>query len=58
MMIDDPKVAEEAKERVMAWLREGKAKPIVGEVHPLKDAGIAQQRLETRQTKGKVVLVP
>ncbi|GBC98155.1 2-haloacrylate reductase [bacterium HR17] len=57
-MIDDPTVATDAKERVAAWLREGKVRPIVGEVHPLSDAGLAQHRLETRQTKGKVVLVP
>ncbi len=57
-MMDNPTVATEAKEKIIPWLREGKVKPIVGEVHPLKDAGLAQHRLETRQTKGKVVLVP
>lgn len=51
-------LAKEATERLLGWLRDGKAKPIIGEVHPLKDAGIAQHRLETRQTMGKVVLVP
>jgi len=49
---------KEAVERILNWLREGKVKPIVGEVHPLEQAGLAQLRLETRQTKGKVVLVP
>ena len=49
---------KEAVERILNWLREGKVKPIVGEVHPLGQAGLAQLRLETRQTKGKVVLVP
>lgn len=49
---------KEAVEKILSWLREGKVKPIVGEVHPLGDAGIAQHRLETRRTKGKVVLVP
>ncbi len=48
----------EALDRLLTWLREGKVKPVVGEVHPLKQAGLAQHRLETRQTKGKVVLVP
>ncbi len=47
-----------AIDKILSWLQEGKAKPIVGEVHPLADAGLAQHRLETRQTKGKVVLVP
>lgn len=49
---------KEAVERILAWLREGKVKPVIGEVHPLENAGLAQHRLETRQTKGKVVLVP
>lgn len=49
---------KEAIEKILSWLREGKVKPIVGEVHPLDNAGIAQHRLETRKTKGKVVLVP
>ena len=43
-------------ERILNWLREGKAKTTVGKVHPLEQAGLAQLRLETRQTKGKVVL--
>ncbi len=48
----------EAVERILEWLNDGKVKPIVGETHPLENAGLAQFRLETRQTKGKVVLVP
>jgi len=43
-------------EQILNWLREGKAKIAVGKVHPLEQAGLAQLRLETRQTKGKVVL--
>lgn len=49
---------KEAIERIWRWLNEGKVKPIVGEVHTLENARLAQHRLETRQTKGKVVLVP
>ncbi len=54
----DDASTREAIDKILGWLQEGKVKPIVGEVHPLADAGLAQHRLETRQTKGKVVLVP
>jgi len=57
-IVRSEEATKEAVERILNWLREGKVKPIVGEVHPLEQAGLAQLRLETRQTKGKVVLVP
>lgn len=46
---------KEATDCILKWLNEGKVKPVAGEVHSLKNAGLAQTRLETRQTKGKVV---
>ncbi len=54
----DDASTKEAVDQILAWLQEGKARPIVGEVHPLAEAKLAHYRLETRQTKGKVVLVP
>lgn len=56
--LQDKLKAREGMERVLHWLRLGVVRPIVGEVHPLAEAGKAQHRLETRQTVGKVVLVP
>jgi NADPH:quinone reductase len=38
--------------------RQGKIKPVVSERLPMQEAPIAMQRLASRQTHGKVVLVP
>jgi NADPH2:quinone reductase len=41
----------------MTWLAQGKLKPLISAVYPLKEAPRALQDLMERKVKGKVVLV-
>jgi NADPH2:quinone reductase len=43
---------------VLGWIRSGQLKLRVDQTFPLKDAGEAQRRLESRQSTGKLLLVP
>ncbi len=45
-------------EQLFAWIAEGKLSPAVDAVLPFTQAGEALQRLERREVKGKLVLVP
>jgi putative PIG3 family NAD(P)H quinone oxidoreductase len=51
-------VARALEERVWPLLAGGKFKPVIDSTFPLKDAAAAHERLESRGTVGKVVLVP
>ena len=44
--------------RILEWVAEGKLRPHVDASFPFADAGEALRRLERRDVKGKVVLVP
>lgn len=43
---------------VLGWIRSGQLKLRIEQTFPLKDAGEAQRRLESRQSTGKLLLVP
>ena len=43
---------------VFAWVASGELQVRIGETHPLADAALAHRRLESRQTTGKVLLIP
>jgi NADPH2:quinone reductase len=45
-------------DRLIAWLVEGRIRPHVDTVLPFERAGEALARLERREVKGKLVLVP
>src|SRR5690349_19336604 len=45
-------------EQIFAWVAEGKLNPAVDTALPFTDAAEALNRLERRQVKGKIVLVP
>lgn len=45
-------------EQIFAWVAEGKLNPAVDAALPFTDAAEALNRLERRQVKGKIVLVP
>ncbi len=45
-------------EQIFAWVAEGKLSPTVDAVMPFTQAGEALARLERREVKGKLVLVP
>ncbi len=43
---------------VMGWIQDGRLSVRIGEEHPLENATEAHNRLEGRQTTGKVLLIP
>jgi NADPH2:quinone reductase len=53
-----PDLMREALSTMLGWIQAGVMKPIVGETHALKDAAVAHQRMESRQSYGKIVLIP
>ncbi|RBY97508.1 NADPH:quinone oxidoreductase family protein [Blastococcus sp. TF02-8] len=54
----DPSVFTETHERLVELVEQGKVDPLVGEVLPLGQAPQALLKLASRDTVGKVVLVP
>ena len=54
----DPGRNREHASRVFQWVAEGKLRPAVDAALPFDRAGEALERLEKRQVKGKLVLVP
>jgi NADPH2:quinone reductase len=54
----DPGLVREAVGEVVALWETGAVKPVVGAELPLAEAGRAHELLESRQSVGKVVLVP
>jgi NADPH2:quinone reductase len=45
-------------EALFAWIAEGRLAPHVDAVFPFARAGEALERLERREVKGKLVLIP
>lgn len=45
-------------ERILAWVAEGKLTPHIDGVYPFERAAEALQRMERREVRGKLVLVP
>jgi NADPH2:quinone reductase len=54
----DPATNRKHAEHVLAWVAEGKLRPAVDAVLPFAQAADALARIERRQVKGKIVLVP
>jgi NADPH2:quinone reductase len=54
----DPARNREHANQVFQWIAEGKLRPAVDAALPFDRAGEALERLEKRQVKGKLVLVP
>ncbi|HEX3476560.1 MAG TPA: NADPH:quinone oxidoreductase family protein [Kofleriaceae bacterium] len=54
----DPARNREHASRVFGWVADGKLRPAVDAALPFERAGEALERLEKRQVKGKLVLVP
>ncbi|HEX8115164.1 MAG TPA: NADPH:quinone oxidoreductase family protein [Kofleriaceae bacterium] len=54
----DPARNREHANQVFQWVAEGKLRPAVDAALPFERAGEALERLEKRQVKGKLVLVP
>jgi NADPH2:quinone reductase len=54
----DPDLVERAAKDVLRLWEGGAIRPIVGAEFPLEEAGEAHRLIESRQSTGKVVLVP
>ena len=54
----NPALNREHADQIFRWVAEGKLRPMVDAALPFDRAGEALERLEKRQVKGKLVLVP
>ncbi len=54
----DPELVARAAEDVLRLWQTGAVRPVVGAEYPLEEAAAAHQHIESRQSTGKVVLVP
>ncbi len=44
--------------KILEWVADGKLRPHVDATMKLEEAGAALERMERREVKGKIVLVP
>jgi len=54
----DPARNQVNARRILSWVADGKLQPHIDGVSKFADAGAALERLERREVKGKLVLVP
>ncbi len=53
-----PELLQPSMKELMTYVAEGKLKLTIGEVHPLEDAAKVHTLLQSRKTKGKLILEP
>ena len=53
-----PELLQPSMKDLLTYAAEGKLKLTIGEIHPLEDAAKVHERMQSRQTKGKLILVP
>ncbi|RBP96580.1 NADPH2:quinone reductase [Cytobacillus firmus] len=53
-----PELLQPSMKELLTYAAEGKLKLTIGEIHPLEDAAKVHQRMQSRQTKGKLILEP
>ncbi|MCS0790297.1 NADPH:quinone oxidoreductase family protein [Cytobacillus firmus] len=53
-----PELLQPSMKELLKYAAEGKLKLTIGEIHPLEDAAKVHERMQSRQTKGKLILVP
>ena len=54
----DPTGAARDREELLALFGEGKVRPLVDGVYPLRETGTAMRSLTERRATGKVVILP
>ncbi|WP_335869021.1 quinone oxidoreductase family protein [Bacillus sp. 2205SS5-2] len=54
----NPAVVQQSLQELFSYVADGRLKLTIGEVFSLEDAAKVHERLQGRQTKGKVILVP
>ncbi|SFJ26023.1 quinone oxidoreductase family protein [Thermoflavimicrobium dichotomicum] len=57
-IMERPALYQESVKELLNYVGEGKLKLIIGQTFPLEEAGKAHELLESRQTTGKIILVP
>jgi NADPH2:quinone reductase len=58
LVVEDTALLRRSMQQLFDWIAQSRLRLIVGETHPLHDAAIAHRRLASRETQGKVVLLP
>lgn len=53
-----PELLKPSMKELLTYAAEGKLKLTIGEIHPLEDAAKVHERMQSRQTIGKLILVP
>jgi NADPH2:quinone reductase len=58
LVIEDAALLRTSMQQLFDWIRQSRLRLIVGETYPLRDAAVAHRRLASRETRGKIVLLP
>lgn len=58
MVIEDESLMRQAMDRLGEWVAERKLRLEIDRTFPLRDAAAAHRYLESRQSRGKIVLIP
>jgi NADPH2:quinone reductase len=53
-----PEIMDASVSAITTWVLEGRLRPVIGAMAPLKDAAAMHERLINRQTTGKLILLP
>lgn len=57
-LFERQELLQEAMEDLIAWLKEGKIKPLKVEVYPFQEVAEAHRKIESGTSVGKLVLIP
>jgi NADPH2:quinone reductase len=58
MVIDDTTLLRSSMAKLFDWLADGRLRVLIGRKFPLAEAGAAHSWLESRQSQGKILLLP
>ncbi len=58
LVIEDAPLLRRSMQQLFDWIAQSRLRLVVGETYPLRDAAIAHRRLASRETCGKIVLLP
>lgn len=57
-MMQKPDLFTRSLQELLDWMAKGELTLVIGETLPLNQAAVAHTRLQSRKTKGKVILIP
>jgi NADPH2:quinone reductase len=58
MVIEDTALLRSSMRQLLDWYSAGRLRILVGQKYPLREAAQAHRPLESRQSHGKIVLIP